>query len=84
MGVGRISDQISLKKTANWTSTPSGSLYLHRTLNLSYDPAVRQGHVSMFPNLFNHGISCWFYALFCFRRLTELISWDTGIQQDLN
>lgn len=38
-GVGGISDQISLKKTANWTSTPSGSLYLHRMLNLSYDPA---------------------------------------------
>lgn len=49
LGGGGISDQISLKKTADWTSTPSGSLYLHRMLNLSYDPAVRQEHVSMFP-----------------------------------
>ena len=54
--MGGISDQISLKKTANWTPTFLGSHYLHRILNLSRDPAVKAGtckHVSQFIQPWN-------------------------------
>lgn len=39
-GSGGFSDQINLKKTENWTSSPLGSHCLHRMLNISHDPEV--------------------------------------------
>lgn len=61
----KISDQISLKETKNWTSSPLGSHHLYGILH-DRDCKVKQEHMSTFPSLLDHGISFYFYILFCF------------------